>query len=92
MPLVEAAAQLAGFVAQSDPTIPPLAGLKLTGLRQVNIFRTARPGCTVRIEVRVTGRLGGLIHAEARAFVAEELVLTAGTTLSGAVGTHDSSD
>src|ERR1700742_115181 len=31
--LVEAAAQLAGVVAQSDPTIPPLRGLKLAALR-----------------------------------------------------------
>src|SRR6202161_2677681 len=42
--LVEAAAQLAGAVAQSDPQIPPLAGLKLTALRNVKIFGTARPG------------------------------------------------
>src|SRR6266705_6708065 len=31
--LVESAAQLAGTVAQSDPKIPPLAGLKLTPMR-----------------------------------------------------------
>src|SRR2546423_10828418 len=31
--LVEAAAQLAGTIAQSDPAIAPLAGFKLTGLR-----------------------------------------------------------
>ncbi len=37
--LVEAAAQLAGVVAQSDPKIPPLAGLKLTALRNVKISR-----------------------------------------------------
>src|SRR5438477_373711 len=35
--LVEAAAQLAGVVAQSDPVIAPLAGLKLTALRNVKI-------------------------------------------------------
>ena len=33
--LVEAAAQLAGIVAQSDPALSPLAGLKLTALRAV---------------------------------------------------------
>src|SRR5271170_5148931 len=41
--LVEAAAQLAGVVAQSDPKIPPLAGLKLTALRNVKISGTAKP-------------------------------------------------
>src|SRR5215467_11713084 len=39
--LVEAAAQLAGTVAQSDPQIPPLAGLKLTALRGIKILGTA---------------------------------------------------
>ena len=40
--LVEAAAQLAGVVAQSDPAIQPLSGLKLAGLRQVKILGTWR--------------------------------------------------
>src|SRR5205809_7944541 len=40
--LAEAAAQLAGVVAQSDPQIPPLAGLKLTALRKVKILGSAR--------------------------------------------------
>src|SRR5687767_9077224 len=44
--LVEAAAQLAGVVAQSDPKIPPLPGLKLTAMRNVKILGTARPGET----------------------------------------------
>ena len=42
--LVEAAAQLAGVVAQSNPNIPPLSGLKLTALRGVKILGSARPG------------------------------------------------
>src|SRR5256885_16823206 len=42
--LVEAAAQLAGTVAQSDPQIPPLPGLKLTALRSVKILGSAKPG------------------------------------------------
>jgi 3-hydroxyacyl-[acyl-carrier-protein] dehydratase len=36
--LVEAAAQLAGIVAQSDPKILPLKNLKLTALRNVKIL------------------------------------------------------
>src|SRR5438477_11949509 len=36
--LVEAGAQLAGTVAQSDPRLGPLPGLKLTAMRSVKIL------------------------------------------------------
>jgi 3-hydroxyacyl-[acyl-carrier-protein] dehydratase len=81
--LVEAAAQLAGVVAQSDPKIPPLAGLKLTALRNVKILGTAKPGEIIQLEARITGRLGNLIQAQATARVAGTVVLTAELTLSG---------
>ena len=42
--LVEAAAQLAGVVAQNDPDVPPLPRLKLAALRAVKFMGTARPG------------------------------------------------
>jgi 3-hydroxyacyl-[acyl-carrier-protein] dehydratase len=84
--LVEAAAQLAGVVAQNDPVIPPIPGLKLTALRTVKILGTARPGETVRLEARITGRLGMLVQAEATAFVANAKVLSAELTLGGAEG------
>src|SRR4051794_16595611 len=42
--LVEAAAQLAGVIAQSDPDIAPLPGLKLTAIRGAKILGTAMPG------------------------------------------------
>jgi 3-hydroxyacyl-[acyl-carrier-protein] dehydratase len=83
--LIEAAAQLAGVVAQSDPAITPLAGLKLTALRSVKILGAARPGDVVRLEAMVIGRLGQLIQVQARARVGETLVLTAELTLSGEV-------
>lgn len=83
MLLVEAAAQLAGVVAQSDPAIPPLAGLKLTAMRNVKILGGAKPGDRIRLEVKITGRLGNLIQAQAIARVADEIVLTAELTLSG---------
>ncbi len=79
--LIEAAAQLAGVVAQNDPHIPPLPRLKLTALRSVKILGTAKPGQTVRIEARVTGRLGSLVQAEASAFVSGTKVLSAELTL-----------
>jgi 3-hydroxyacyl-[acyl-carrier-protein] dehydratase len=82
--LVEATAQLAGVVAQSDPAIAPLPGLKLTALRNVKILGTAKPGEVVRLEARVTGRLENLIQAQAQALVAGETVLKAELTLSGA--------
>jgi 3-hydroxyacyl-[acyl-carrier-protein] dehydratase len=81
--LVEAAAQLAGVVAQSDPLIPPLPGLKLAALRGVKITGAARPGDVVQLEARVIGRLGNLIQAEARARVGEKQLLLAELTLSG---------
>ncbi|MGA2279064.1 MAG: 3-hydroxyacyl-ACP dehydratase FabZ family protein [Verrucomicrobiota bacterium] len=82
--LVEAAAQLAGVVAQSDPKIPPLAGLKLTAMRNVKILGTARSGETIQLEVKITGRLGNLIQAQATARVGGAVVLSAELTLSGA--------
>jgi 3-hydroxyacyl-[acyl-carrier-protein] dehydratase len=81
--LIEAAAQLAGVVAQSDPAITPLAGLKLAALRGVKILGAARPGDVVQLEARVIGRLGHLIQAEARGHVGDTLVLSAELTLSG---------
>jgi len=65
--LVEAAAQLAGGVAQADPAIPTLVGLKLTAMRDVKIFGTARPGATILLEATLSGRLGGLVQAHATA-------------------------
>ena len=81
--LVEAAAQLAGVVAQSDPKIPPLKNLKLTALRNVKILGTARPGEIIQLEAHIIGRLGNLVQAQATARVAGEIVLTAELTLSG---------
>ena len=82
--LVEAAAQLAGVVAQSDPTLAPLPGLKLTALRQVKMFGTAKPGEVVRLEAHITGRLGNLIQARSQVSVKGAAVLIAEITLSGA--------
>jgi 3-hydroxyacyl-[acyl-carrier-protein] dehydratase len=81
--LIEAAAQLAGTVAQSDPRIPPMPGLKLTAMRGVKILGSAKPGEVIRVEARVTGRLGNLVQAFATASVNGQLVLQAELTLSG---------
>jgi len=84
--LVEAAAQLAGVVAQSDLSIPPLAGLKLTALRNVKILGAVAPGQTIRIHAQVTGRLGNLVQAQATVRSGEQVVLTADLALSGDPG------
>lgn len=83
--LVEAAAQLAGVVAQSDPALAPLRGLKLTALRNVKILGTAQPGQTISLEAQIVGRLGNLVQARAQATVAGEVVLTAELTLGGQI-------
>ena len=81
--LAEAAAQLAGVVAQSDPKIPPLKNLKLTALRNVKILGTAKIGGIILLEAKIVGRLGNLVQAQATAKVGGEIVLTAELTLSG---------
>lgn len=81
--LAEAAAQLAGIVAQSDPVIGALPGLKLTALRSVKILGSAVPGNVVRLEAQVTGRLGNLVQADVKASVSGQVVMTGQLTLSG---------
>ncbi len=81
--LVEAAAQLAGIVAQCDPQIPPLAGLKLTALRGIKILGSARPGEVIRLEARIIGRLGNLVQAEASAHVRDRVLMEGSLALSG---------
>jgi 3-hydroxyacyl-[acyl-carrier-protein] dehydratase len=84
--LVEAAAQLAGTVAQSDPQIAPLRGLKLTAIRAAKILGTAAPGDMVRVEARVIGRMANLVQAQATATVRSRVVLQVELILSGDEG------
>jgi len=81
--LVEAAAQLAGTVAQSDPQIPPLAGLKLTAMRGIKILGTARPGEVIHLDAKILSRLGNLIQAQVSAKVNGQIVMQGELTLSG---------
>jgi 3-hydroxyacyl-[acyl-carrier-protein] dehydratase len=82
--LIEAVAQLAGVVAQSDPQHPPLPGLKLTAIRGAKILGTAKPGETVHLEAQIAGRMGNLILARATAKVSDHVVLQCEVTLAGA--------
>ena len=82
--MAEAAAQVAGMVAQEDPANPRWPRLKLTALRAVKILGAVRPGDTLRIEAVVSGVLADMIQAQVSAFVAGAKVLSAEITLSGA--------
>ncbi|HMJ89905.1 MAG TPA: hypothetical protein VK530_08820, partial [Candidatus Acidoferrum sp.] len=81
--LVEAAAQLAGTVAQSDPHISPLEGLKLTAIRNAKILGSATPGELVQFEARIVGRMGNLVQAQVTAQTAGRVLLNADIVLSG---------
>src|SRR5262249_32719894 len=83
--LIEAVAQLAGVVAQSDPAIPPLTDLRLTAVRAAKILGSVRPGKEVRLEASFPGRLGGLIQARGRASVDSREVLVTELTFTGGV-------
>ncbi len=81
--LVEAAAQLAGTVAQSDPAIAPLKNMKLTAMRNAKILGSAKPGETVTIEAEINGRMGNLINARCKVLIGTQLVLQCELVLSG---------
>ena len=81
--LVEAAAQVAGLVAQEDPVNPTWPKLKLAALRGVKILGSVHPGQTLRIEASITGVLDSVIQAHVSAFVENEKVLAADLSLSG---------
>jgi 3-hydroxyacyl-[acyl-carrier-protein] dehydratase len=81
--LVEAAAQLAGVIAQTDPEIPSLPGLKLTALRAVKILGAARPGDVLHLEARLIGRLANLVQVRATVTVSGHVVMQGELTLSG---------
>jgi 3-hydroxyacyl-[acyl-carrier-protein] dehydratase len=81
--LVEAAAQVAGTVAQSDPLIPPMKGLKLTAMRGIKILGSAKPGEVIQIHARVLNRFGNLVQAQVNALVNNQTVMQGELTLSG---------
>jgi 3-hydroxymyristoyl/3-hydroxydecanoyl-(acyl carrier protein) dehydratase len=84
--LVEAAAQLAGCVAQSDPRVPPLRDLRLTAIRNAKITGSARPGQTIRLSATILARMGNLVQASVSATVDGVTVLQTELTLAGATG------
>jgi 3-hydroxyacyl-[acyl-carrier-protein] dehydratase len=83
--LIEAIAQLGGVVAQTDPEIPVLGDLRLTGVRAAKILGAAVPGDLLEIRVKVEGRLGGLVQIEGNVKGAQGLLASAKVTLSGSL-------
>ena len=81
--LIEAIAQLGGVVAQSDPAIPPLENLLLTGVRGAKILGAAKPGETLALKAEVEGRLGGMIQISGEVSVGDRTLATAKIMLSG---------
>jgi len=81
--LIEAAAQLAGTVAQSDPNIPAMPGLKLTAIRNVKILGTARPGEVITLTAKISGRFANLVQAAVSATANGQTILQGEVTLSG---------
>ncbi|MBI3870512.1 MAG: beta-hydroxyacyl-ACP dehydratase [Verrucomicrobia bacterium] len=81
--MIEAAAQVAGVVAQSMPGVAPLKDLKLTAMRLVKIFGAVKPGEAIIIRATVSGRLGGLVQASVEVSHGDQKLLTAELTLSG---------
>jgi 3-hydroxymyristoyl/3-hydroxydecanoyl-(acyl carrier protein) dehydratase len=82
--LIEAGAQLAGCVAQSNLSIFPLKDLKLTAIRNAKITGTARPGQTIQMTASVVARMGNLVQASVSATVDGATVLQTELTLAGA--------
>ena len=83
--LIEAVAQLAGVVAQSDPRVSPMGDLRLSAVRVAKITGSAVPGETLEIAATVTGRLGALVQAEGTIECDGRMLLSAQIVLSGTV-------
>jgi len=81
--LVEAVAQLAGTVAQCDPSVPPLTDLKLTAIRAAKILGTAAPGETLTLRAEITGRMGNLVQARGSVQTGDKALLQADVVLAG---------
>ncbi len=81
--LVEAVAQLGGVVAQSDPALAPLPGLKLTGIRAAKILGSASPGKIISLRAEVVGRMGNLVQVSGSASTGDHEILRCEVVLAG---------
>jgi 3-hydroxyacyl-[acyl-carrier-protein] dehydratase len=81
--LVEGGAQLAGTIAQCDPALPPLPGLKLTAINKMKILGSAKPREVIRFEADIRGRMANLIQATVRAYILDQRIMEGEIILSG---------
>ncbi len=84
--MIEAIAQLGGIIVQTDPARPPLRNLLLAAVQNARVNGSARPGETIEIFARITGRIGGLAMIEGEVLAGDKKLLTARVTLGGEEG------
>jgi 3-hydroxyacyl-[acyl-carrier-protein] dehydratase len=81
--MVEALAQLAIIVSQSDARTSSLSELRITAMKNIKVFDTATPGDKLDLRVRIAGRLGNLVQIEGQIECNNRQLVTAQITLSG---------
>jgi 3-hydroxyacyl-[acyl-carrier-protein] dehydratase len=81
--MIEAAAQLAGIVAQSAPSAGLAPKMKLAAIRNAKILGAPRPGETLTLQARLLVVLEQLVQAEVAGFVGGTKVLETQIVLSG---------
>lgn len=81
--MIEAVAQLAGIIAQSDPDADYLENLRLTAVRAAKIRGTIPPQEEILIQVEIAGRMGGLIQATGKVTHDNQEIAHVQVTLSG---------
>lgn len=81
--LLEAAAQLAGVVAQSSTTEPAIERLLLAEVRGARFLGLALPGDRLTLEARILRRFGDVVTAAVQASVGARPVLRGEVTLAG---------
>ncbi|MGK0188672.1 MAG: 3-hydroxyacyl-[acyl-carrier-protein] dehydratase [Verrucomicrobiales bacterium] len=67
--LIEAIAQLGGVVCQCDPAHAQLGDMRLSAVRNAKIFGAASPGQTLKIEVKIEGRMAGLVQIAGEVYI-----------------------
>jgi 3-hydroxyacyl-[acyl-carrier-protein] dehydratase len=80
--MVEAAAQLAGIVAQSHPANTLPAHLKLAAIRTAKILDAPRPGETLVLKAKLLAVLDDLAQAAVTGYIGERKVLETQIVLS----------
>ncbi len=80
--LIEAIAQLAGVVLQTDPNEEPFESLRLTAVDRARILGAIPPGETLIIEAEFSARMGQLGVLNGKVFCGDDILAQARVTLS----------